>query len=39
MFKSLVPAIVIASALAAPTFAFAQDNGQLTRSQVKAELA
>jgi type II secretory pathway pseudopilin PulG len=38
MFKSLVPAIVIASALAAPTFAFAQDNSQLTRAQVKAEL-
>jgi Domain of unknown function (DUF4148) len=39
MFKSLVPAIVIASALAAPAFAFAQDNSPITRSQVKAELA
>jgi hypothetical protein len=38
MFKAVIPAIVIASAVAAPTFAFAQSNGPLTRAQVKAEL-
>jgi hypothetical protein len=40
MFKSLIPAVVIVSALAAPTFAFAQstDNGPLTRAEVKAQL-
>ncbi|WP_244817301.1 DUF4148 domain-containing protein [Caballeronia sp. Lep1P3] len=37
--KALVPALIIASALAAPTFAFAQNNGPVTRSQVRAELA
>ncbi|WP_044042688.1 DUF4148 domain-containing protein [Caballeronia insecticola] len=36
--KAFVPALVIASALAAPTFAFAQDNGPVTRAQVRAEL-
>jgi hypothetical protein len=38
MIKGLIPAIVIASAVAAPTFAFAQSNGPVTRAQVKAEL-
>jgi hypothetical protein len=39
MIKAFVPALVIASALAAPTFAFAQDNnGPVTRAQVRAEL-
>ena len=38
MFKALIPAVVIASALAAPTFAFAQDNTQVTRSAVKTDL-
>jgi len=34
MFKSLIPAVVIASALVAPSFAFAQDNTQVTRAAV-----
>lgn len=38
MIKAFVPALVIASALAAPTFAFAQSNGPVTRAQVRAEL-
>ena len=38
MIKAFVPALVIASALAAPTFAFAQDNAPVTRAQVRAEL-
>ncbi|SAL35841.1 purine nucleoside phosphorylase [Caballeronia sordidicola] len=41
MFKSLIPAVVIVSALAAPTFAFAQtsdNNGPVTRAEVKAQL-
>jgi hypothetical protein len=38
MFKSLIPAIVVASALAGPGFASAQENSPLTRAQVKAEL-
>jgi hypothetical protein len=38
MIKSFVPALVLASALAAPTFAFAQNNGALTREQVRSEL-
>jgi Domain of unknown function (DUF4148) len=39
MFKALIPAVVIASALAAPTFAFAQQsNGPVTRAEVKAQL-
>ncbi|AMM15907.1 hypothetical protein AX768_16760 [Burkholderia sp. PAMC 28687] len=38
MFKSLIPAVVIASALAAPALAFAQDNTQVTRSAVKSDL-
>nr|WP_284503365.1 DUF4148 domain-containing protein [Caballeronia sp. GAWG1-1] len=38
MIKSFVPALVIASALAAPTFAFAQSNGPVTRAEVRAEL-
>ena len=40
MFKAFVPALVIASALAAPTFAFAQDNsnGPVTRAEVRADL-
>lgn len=39
MIKGLIPAVVIASALAAPSFAFAQNNGPVTRAQVEAELA
>ncbi len=39
MFKALIPAVVIASALAAPGLAFAQSNGPVTRAQVRAELA
>jgi hypothetical protein len=38
MFKSFVPAVVIASAVAAPTLAFAQDNTQVTRAAVKIDL-
>ncbi len=40
MFKTLIPAIVIASALTAPALAFAQDNngGEVTRAQVKSDL-
>ncbi|KQR76205.1 hypothetical protein ASG35_13915 [Burkholderia sp. Leaf177] len=38
MFKALIPAVVIVSALAAPSFAFAQSNGTVTRTQVRAEL-
>ncbi|QIE26082.1 hypothetical protein SBC1_46450 (plasmid) [Caballeronia sp. SBC1] len=38
MFKALIPSVVIASALAAPTFSFAQDNTQVTRSAVKTDL-
>ncbi|WP_158938441.1 DUF4148 domain-containing protein [Burkholderia sp. S171] len=38
MFKTLIPAVVIASALAAPTFAIAQDNTQVPRSAVKTDL-
>jgi len=38
MIKAFVPALVIATALAAPTFAFAQSNGPVTRAQVRAEL-
>ncbi len=39
MIKAFVPALVIASALAAPTFAFSQDNGSVvTRQQVRADL-
>ena len=38
MIKTLIPAVVIASALAAPTFAFAQNNGPVTRAEVRAEL-
>ena len=37
--KSLLPALLIASALAAPTFAFAQDNNApVTRAEVRAQL-
>jgi ABC-type sugar transport system substrate-binding protein len=37
--KSLFPALLIASALAAPSLAFAQDNnGPVTRAQVRAQL-
>lgn len=38
MFKALIPAVVIASALAAPSFAFAQSNSPVTRAQVRSEL-
>lgn len=39
MFKSLIPAIVIASAFATPAFAQSQGDSGLTRAQVKAQLA
>lgn len=39
MFKTLFPAIIVASAFAAPTFAFAQSNAPVTRAQVEAQLA
>ena len=38
MTKSLLTALLIASALAAPTFAFAQDNAPVTRAEVRAQL-
>jgi Domain of unknown function (DUF4148) len=38
MFKSLVPAIVLASALGVPSFAYAQDEGTVSRPAVKADL-
>lgn len=38
MIKAFVPALVIATALAAPSFAFAQSNAPVTRAQVRAEL-
>jgi hypothetical protein len=38
MIKALVPVVVIAMALAAPTLAVAQDNTQVTRSAVKTDL-
>jgi len=37
--KSLIQAVTIAVAFAAPVAAFAQSNAPLTRAQVKAELA
>ncbi|CAN7789170.1 DUF4148 domain-containing protein [Caballeronia sp. LjRoot34] len=36
--KSLVQAVVVAAALAAPVAVFAQSNGPLTRAQVREEL-
>ena len=39
MFKSLIPAMVIASAFATPVFAQSQSDAGLTRAHVKAELA
>ena len=38
MFKSLVPAIVLASALGVPSFAYSQDEGTVSRPAVKADL-
>ena len=39
MIKALIPAVVLASALAAPVVSFAQQsNAPLTRAQVRAEL-
>ncbi|MDN7183902.1 DUF4148 domain-containing protein [Caballeronia sp. SEWSISQ10-4 2] len=38
MFKSFGPAVVIASIIAAPALAFAQDNTQVTRAAVKTDL-
>ena len=38
MKKSLISALILSSALAAPAFAFAQNNAPITRAQVKAEL-
>ena len=38
-FMSLLPALLIASALAAPSLAFAQDNnGPVTRAEVRVQL-
>ncbi|ANB76438.1 hypothetical protein AYM40_29905 [Paraburkholderia phytofirmans OLGA172] len=37
--KSLIQAVVVAAALAAPVAVFAQSNEPLTRAQVRAELA
>jgi hypothetical protein len=39
MTKSLLPALLIASALAAPTFAFAQSDAPVTRAEVRAQLS
>ncbi|TCF97438.1 hypothetical protein BZM26_31535 [Paraburkholderia strydomiana] len=36
--KSLIQAVVVAAALAAPVAVFAQSNAPLTRTQVRAEL-
>ncbi|SAL16778.1 DUF4148 domain-containing protein [Caballeronia telluris] len=36
--KSLIQAVVVAAALAAPVASFAQSNAPLTRAQVRAEL-
>jgi Domain of unknown function (DUF4148) len=38
MIKSIIPALVLATALAAPAFAFAQNTQPLTRAEVKAQL-
>jgi hypothetical protein len=38
MLKSLIPAVALASALAAPAVSFAQSNDPVTRAQVRAEL-
>ena len=36
--KSLIHAVVVGAALAAPVVSFAQSNGSVTRAQVRAEL-
>jgi hypothetical protein len=36
--KSLIQAVVVAAALAAPVMSFAQSNASVTRAQVRAEL-
>jgi hypothetical protein len=38
MIKAFIPAFVLATALAAPAFAFAQNTQPLTRAEVKAQL-
>lgn len=38
MFKKLIPAVLITSALAVPMLAVAQNDGQVTRSAVKTDL-
>jgi hypothetical protein len=38
MLKSLIPAVALASVLAAPAVSFAQSNAPVTRAQVRAEL-
>jgi hypothetical protein len=38
MIRAIIPAVLVASAFAAPSFAFAQNNAPLTRAQVRAEL-
>jgi ABC-type sugar transport system substrate-binding protein len=39
MTKSLLSALLVASALAAPTFAFAQSDAPVTRAEVRAQLS
>ena len=39
MFKTIVSAVILASALASPVLAHAQNNDPVTRAQVKSELA
>ncbi|MEA3085790.1 MAG: hypothetical protein QOC89_3487 [Paraburkholderia sp.] len=38
MLRSLIPAVALASTLAAPAVSFAQSNGSVTRAQARAEL-
>lgn len=38
MIKAFIPAVVLASALAAPAVSFAQSSAPLTRAQVRAQL-
>lgn len=39
MFNKIVSAVILASALASPVLAYAQNNDPVTRAQVKSELA
>jgi predicted carbohydrate-binding protein with CBM5 and CBM33 domain len=38
MFKSIIPAVALASVLAMPAISSAQSNGPVTREQVRADL-